>query len=87
MGNFVDFYKVEVTDCNNTHYYSEEFDKLFLEATEDNEDSSKDIYKMNELTILNDNKEIHYENLKLFTTLKKLCISDPTLISFNVEIT
>jgi Leucine-rich repeat (LRR) protein len=83
MGNALNFYAVDAYDHNHETCEAEKFDKLFLKPSTQYEDTQK----LTEITIINDDKAIHYENLKFFKDLKKLSITDPNITEIPTQAT
>ena len=86
MGNLLEF-RIDGTDSNNIKYSANELEEFFLQLKTTDENTNKNIYNIEEITITNGDKNIYYQNLKHFTNLKKLSINDTKLEVMPIEIT
>jgi hypothetical protein len=85
-GNLLEF-RIDGIDSNNIKYSTAELEEFFLQLKTTDENTNKNIYNIEEITITNDDKNIYYQNLKHFTNLKKLSINDTKLEAMPIEIT
>jgi hypothetical protein len=79
--------QIDGIDSNNRKYNTNELEEFFLQLKIIDYDTNKNIYDMEELTITNSENNIYYQNLKYFTKLKKLKITDSKLFNLPIEIT